>query len=290
MASDVELAAMRHAIALSAMGIGTTSPNPPVGCVILNRQNAIVGRGFHRRKGEAHAEVNALAEAGPAARGGTAVVTLEPCNHVGVTPACRQELIDAGIARVVISVIDPTSRGEGGASMLAAAGIEVETDVLRNETLAVLGPWLTATLRRRPYLIWAYALDDDHDNSMTQQLVRDLRARADVVGAQRSPDEGIPDGHAVAHFTLPEHADLDTGLMPWLTAAYAAGARSILLAGCEYAGMLRHEMSAVDELIITVRRTSPSSMPNVAGFEIADVWAGRDSVTVRFRQREPKET
>ncbi|MDG4784978.1 bifunctional diaminohydroxyphosphoribosylaminopyrimidine deaminase/5-amino-6-(5-phosphoribosylamino)uracil reductase RibD [Micromonospora sp. WMMD1102] len=289
MASNIELAAMRHAIALSAMGIGTTSPNPPVGCVILNRQNAIVGRGFHRRKGEAHAEVHALAEAGPAARGGTAVVTLEPCNHIGVTPACRQELIDAGIARVVISVIDPTSRGDGGASMLAAAGIDVETDVLRNETLAVLGPWLTATLRRRPHLIWAYALDDDHDNSMTRQLVRDLRARADVVLANRSPVEGVPGGHSVAHFTLPEHVDLDTDLMPWLTAAYATGARSLLLAGCEYAGMLRHERNIVDELVIAVRRTSSSPMPNVAGFEIVDFWAGLDSVRVRFRQAEGEE-
>jgi diaminohydroxyphosphoribosylaminopyrimidine deaminase/5-amino-6-(5-phosphoribosylamino)uracil reductase len=77
---------MRQAIALSALGLGTTSPNPPVGCVILDAQGLVAGQGFHRRKGEAHAEVNALAAAGNRARGGRAVVTLEPCNHHGATP------------------------------------------------------------------------------------------------------------------------------------------------------------------------------------------------------------
>src|SRR4051812_38872814 len=120
MPSDVELGAMRHAIVLSANGLGTTSPNPPVGCGILDQAQQIVGGGFHRRKGEPHAEGNALAAAGPAARGGTAVVTLEPCNHIGVAPACRQELLEAGIRRVVIGVMDPTSRGIGGAATLTA--------------------------------------------------------------------------------------------------------------------------------------------------------------------------
>ncbi|WP_345409925.1 bifunctional diaminohydroxyphosphoribosylaminopyrimidine deaminase/5-amino-6-(5-phosphoribosylamino)uracil reductase RibD [Nonomuraea salmonea] len=113
---------MRRAIALSALGLGTTSPNPSVGCVILDEDGRVVGEGFHRRKGEAHAEGNALAAAGPEARGGTAVVTLEPCNHVGRAPACRALLIEAGIARVVVAVIDPTSRGEGGVAALRQAG------------------------------------------------------------------------------------------------------------------------------------------------------------------------
>jgi diaminohydroxyphosphoribosylaminopyrimidine deaminase/5-amino-6-(5-phosphoribosylamino)uracil reductase len=296
MASDLELAAMRHAIALSALGIGTTSPNPPVGCVILDHQGAVVGTGFHRRKGEAHAEVHALAAAGAAAHGGTAVVTLEPCNHVGVTPACRRELIDAGIARVVVSVNDPTSRGDGGAAMLAAAGVEVETDVLRNETLVVLGPWLTATLRRRPYLIWAYARDGDHDDTMTEQLVRDLRGRADIVAANKLPVEGLPAGHATGHFALPEHADLNTGLMPWLTASYTAGARSILLVGSEYAEVLRHEMNTVDEIIIAVprggslpMRATPDRNTGATRFMVTEVSPGTGSVTIRFQQPRPGE-
>jgi diaminohydroxyphosphoribosylaminopyrimidine deaminase/5-amino-6-(5-phosphoribosylamino)uracil reductase len=135
---------MRLAIALSAHGIATTSPNPPVGCVILDAAGEIVGTGYHQRKGEPHAEVNALSAAGSRAAGGTAVVTLEPCNHVGRTPACRQALLDALISRVIIAVRDPTSRGEGGAALLRAAGVDVEIGVLADEARLVLGPWLTA--------------------------------------------------------------------------------------------------------------------------------------------------
>ncbi len=94
----------------SAFGLATTSPNPPVGCVVLSPAGRIVGEGYHARKGEAHAEAKALAAAGGAAAGGTAVVTLEPCNHHGRTPPCHQALIDARISRVVIAVLDPTSR------------------------------------------------------------------------------------------------------------------------------------------------------------------------------------
>lgn len=89
------------------VGLGTTSPKPPVGCVILDVNGQLIGEGYHERKGEQHAETQALAAAGECACGGSAIVTLEPCNHHGRTPPCRQALIEAGIARVVISVIDP---------------------------------------------------------------------------------------------------------------------------------------------------------------------------------------
>src|ERR1041384_6563397 len=126
-----EAAAMRQAIALSTLGIGSTSPNPPVGCVILDATGQLASAGYHQRKGESHAEVHALAAAGERARGGTAVVTLEPCNHHGRTPPCHQALIDAGIARVLIAVMDPTSRGAGGAARLRDAGVHVQTDVAK---------------------------------------------------------------------------------------------------------------------------------------------------------------
>ncbi|MFJ4609570.1 hypothetical protein [Streptomyces griseus] len=104
---------MRRAIVNSASGLGATSPNPAVGCVILDSVGRRAGEGFHLRKGDAHAEVNALAAAGSQAAGGTAVVTLEPCNHEGLTPPCHQALLDARFTRVLIAVMDPTSRGEG---------------------------------------------------------------------------------------------------------------------------------------------------------------------------------
>lgn len=82
---EAEIAAMQRAVAISALGLGSTSPNPPVGCVILDRHGTPAGEGYHRRKGESQAEVNALAAAGSRAAGGTAVVTAEPCNHYGRT-------------------------------------------------------------------------------------------------------------------------------------------------------------------------------------------------------------
>src|SRR5580693_936415 len=158
MAVPAELAAMRRAVALSAAGLGTTSPNPPVGCVVLDPRGQIAGEGYHERKGEAHAETQALAAAGTDAEGGTAVVTLEPCNHHGRTPPCRQALIDARVSRVVIAVIDPTSRGEGGAAALRAAGVDVEVGVLAGEARVVLGPWLAPLEADRPWIIWPYLI------------------------------------------------------------------------------------------------------------------------------------
>ncbi|MEV4210152.1 bifunctional diaminohydroxyphosphoribosylaminopyrimidine deaminase/5-amino-6-(5-phosphoribosylamino)uracil reductase RibD [Micromonospora sp. NPDC049662] len=291
MASDLELSAMRHAIALSALGLGTTSPNPPVGCVILDQHGTVVGAGFHRRKGESHAEVHALKAAGGAARGGTAVVTLEPCNHVGVTPACRQELLDAGISRVVIAVMDPTSRGEGGASVLAAAGVEVETDVLRDEALTVLAPWLTATMRRRPYLTWAFALDDRHQQAAEERLLLDLRGNADLIIAGKALDEGIPGGHASAHFALPGDTDIGVGPPHWLSGAYEGGVRSVLVVGHEHGAALRAHLHAVDQLVVAVPRTDPSQAMKLVhpeliptGFELDEVGADENSVTFRMRR------
>ncbi|MEH0933219.1 bifunctional diaminohydroxyphosphoribosylaminopyrimidine deaminase/5-amino-6-(5-phosphoribosylamino)uracil reductase RibD [Micromonospora sp. CPCC 205558] len=291
MASDLELSAMRQAITLSALGLGTTSPNPPVGCVILDRRGTVVGAGFHRRKGEPHAEAHALKAAGGAARGGTAVVTLEPCNHVGVTPACRQELLNAGVSRVVIAVMDPTSRGEGGASMLAAAGVEVETDVLRDEALTVLEPWLTATVRRRPYLTWAFAAEGEHQSGAEERLLLDLRANADLVIAGKLLDEGIPGRHASAHFALPADADIDVGLSQWLSPAYEGGVRSVLVVGHEHGAAMRPHLHAVDELVVAVPRTDPSRALEVVqsdlipiGFRLVEFAAHADSLTARMRR------
>jgi diaminohydroxyphosphoribosylaminopyrimidine deaminase/5-amino-6-(5-phosphoribosylamino)uracil reductase len=291
MPSDVELAAMRHAIMLSANGLGTTSPNPPVGCVILDERQQIVGGGYHRRKGEAHAEVNALAAAGTAARGGTAVVTLEPCNHVGVAPACRQELLEAGIQRVVIGVMDPTSRGIGGAATLTAAGVDVETGALTDGVLTVLGPWMTATQRRRPYLTWAYATDPEHAPSAEERLTRRLRNNVDVVIGNHTA-EGITGGHAPRHFAVPADADPSTNLHQWLAVAYGAGARSILIVGNDKSDMMRRNFDAIDEIVVAHRQAGPTQglaeigrLLIPAGFGIVDLAAEPDSLTARFRRQ-----
>src|SRR5689334_24397855 len=116
--------AMGRAIALAARGLGTTSPNPVVGCVLLSAEGEVVGEGFHAYAGGPHAEIVALAQAGERARGGTAVVTLEPCDHVGRTGPCSGALISAGVRRVVVGVPDPNPVAAGGIERLRAAGVE----------------------------------------------------------------------------------------------------------------------------------------------------------------------
>ncbi len=117
---------LRRAFVLAEKGRGTTSPNPMVGCVIV-ADGVIVGEGYHERAGGPHAEVVALADAGPSAAGATAYVTLEPCNHFGKTPPCTSALLDAGIARVVIGMPDPNADvSGGGAEYLRSQGIQVE--------------------------------------------------------------------------------------------------------------------------------------------------------------------
>jgi diaminohydroxyphosphoribosylaminopyrimidine deaminase/5-amino-6-(5-phosphoribosylamino)uracil reductase len=117
---------MRQAIGLGRRGLGRTSPNPPVGAVVV-RRGQVVGRGFHRRAGEAHGEAEALRAAGVRARGATLYVTLEPCNHHGRTPPCTDAVIAAGVARVVIGVRDPNPHVVGnGLARLRRAGVRVD--------------------------------------------------------------------------------------------------------------------------------------------------------------------
>lgn len=121
---------MAESLRLAECGLYTTDPNPRVGSVVV-RDGRAVGRGTHWRAGEAHAEVLALREAGPLARGATVYVTLEPCAHFGRTPPCADALIAAGVARVVVAVVDPNPKVAGrGIARLRAAGIAVEVGIL----------------------------------------------------------------------------------------------------------------------------------------------------------------
>lgn len=175
--------AMGRAIALAARGLGTTSPNPVVGCLLLDLDGKVVGEGFHAYAGGPHAEIVALAQAGKRARGGTAVVTLEPCNHTGRTGPCAQALIAAGIKRVVIAVDDPTPVAAGGAATLRAAGLQIETGVRRQEAEAGNVAWLTAVRRARPYVTWKYAATLDGRSAAadgTSMWITSEPARADV--------------------------------------------------------------------------------------------------------------
>jgi len=139
---------MRLALRQGRLGLGRTSPNPPVGAVVI-RGGTVVGRGYHRRAGENHAEIEALRAAGRRAHGATLYVTLEPCNHHGRTPPCTEAVIAAGIQRVVIASIDPNPRvAGGGAERLRAAGLQVESGVLEaegNELIVYFRKLITAS-------------------------------------------------------------------------------------------------------------------------------------------------
>lgn len=117
---------MRRALALAATAAGDVFPNPLVGCVLVDADGDVVGEGYHPKAGEPHAEVFALRAAGDRARGATAYVSLEPCNHFGRTPPCSRALVDAGVSRVVVGFVDPDPRVSGGGiKTLLDAGIEV---------------------------------------------------------------------------------------------------------------------------------------------------------------------
>jgi diaminohydroxyphosphoribosylaminopyrimidine deaminase/5-amino-6-(5-phosphoribosylamino)uracil reductase len=151
-AGDSDEDYMRQALELAALGLYCTDPNPRVGCVIV-RAGRIVGEGWHERAGQAHAEVNALAQAGAAARGATAYVSLEPCAHVGRTPPCTQALIAAGLARVVYAIPDPNPLVNGaGAAALRAAGIDTAGGVLEAQARALNPGFFKRMQRGLPYV------------------------------------------------------------------------------------------------------------------------------------------
>ena len=143
---------MDHALALARRGLGNTWPNPAVGCVLV-RDGRVVGRGWTQPGGRPHAEVRALAQAGEAARGATAYVTLEPCAHHGKTPPCAEALIRSGVARVVTALTDPDPRVSGrGHAMLRAAGIAVTEGVRESAAREAQRGFLTRVTLGRPML------------------------------------------------------------------------------------------------------------------------------------------
>lgn len=181
--SPMDVAWMRRAIELAAKGVGSTHPNPVVGCVITGPDGHPVGEGFHAVAGGPHAEVEALRMAGPRARGGTAYVTLEPCNHTGRTGPCADALIEAGITRVVYAVPDPNNEASGGAEKLSRKNIQVEQGVLEAEAEAVNHVWLHSVRMGRPFVTWKFATTLDGRSAAPDRTSRWITgpiARADV--------------------------------------------------------------------------------------------------------------
>jgi diaminohydroxyphosphoribosylaminopyrimidine deaminase / 5-amino-6-(5-phosphoribosylamino)uracil reductase len=152
---------MRRAIRLAQRGRGLASPNPPVGALVV-RDGAVVGQGFHRGPGTAHAEIEAIDAAGEACREATLYVTLEPCTHQGRTLPCAPRVIDAGFARVVIGTTDPNPLVDGrGVAALSAAGIDVETGVLQSEADHLIESFSKFIRTGRPFVTAKVAVSLD---------------------------------------------------------------------------------------------------------------------------------
>jgi len=184
---------MAQAIVLASQGEYSAKPNPCVGCVIVHN-NQVVGQGWHRKAGEPHAEVHALAEAAEKARGATAYVTLEPCSHHGRTPPCANALLDAGVARVVVAMQDPNPLVSGqGVARLREAGIDVSVGLLQQQAEALNKAFCHKMICGQPLVIGKVAMSLDAKTAMasgesqwitgaeSRQDVHRLRARSDLI-------------------------------------------------------------------------------------------------------------
>jgi diaminohydroxyphosphoribosylaminopyrimidine deaminase / 5-amino-6-(5-phosphoribosylamino)uracil reductase len=174
---------MVRALELARLGQCSTPPNPSVGCVLV-RWGQVVGEGFHQRAGEPHAEVAALAEAGSAARGATAYVTLEPCSHHGRTPPCSEALVAAGVRRVVAAMRDPNPRVDGsGLARLEQAGILTAHGLLAGEAAEINRGFVRRMLTGRPWVTLKLGASLDGRTALangTSKWITGERARADV--------------------------------------------------------------------------------------------------------------
>ncbi len=192
---------MQRALQLAALGAGRTSPNPLVGCVVLNSHGELVGEGFHPRAGAPHAEVHALRQAGTQARGGTAVVTLEPCCHHGRTPPCSEALLAAGIRRVVVAMADPDPRVSGsGIAQLRAAGVEVIEGVCASEARQLNRAFMHRVTTGTPFGILKWAMSSDGRTALpngSSQWISGPEARAWVHRLRASCDAVIVGGGTV---------------------------------------------------------------------------------------------
>ena len=290
---------MAEALDLAAGVRGAVGPNPRVGCVIVDRSGVAVGRGVHLGAGTPHAEVVALADAGEAARGATAYVTLEPCNHHGLTPPCSAALLAAGIAAVRYAVPDPTPAA-GGAQFLREHGVAADPGPLTERAEQFLRPWLFAVTHGRPFVTYKVAstLDgfvaasDGSSRWITGPAARDwahreLRASVDAVAVGsttfrtdapeltvrgvdvvKQPErvvlgEVYADGFWVVPGRDPRHA---------LAQLFDGGVRHLLLEGGPTVGAAFIKAGVVDELVwIAAPKLLGAGTPAVADLGISSL-------------------
>lgn len=277
-AGEHDLAFMRAALALARRGLGTVAPNPSVGCVIV-RDGRIVGRGWTQPGGRPHAETEALRRAGPAARGATAYVTLEPCCHWGRTPPCTDAMIAAGLARAVIATRDPDPRVNGeGVARLRDAGIAVTEGVLEHEATALNAGFILRVRAGRPLVTLKLATTLDGriataagesrwiTGEAARRLAHGLRARHDAIligsGTALADDPEltvripglVPRGHPG-----PVRIVADGRARLPLTARLVATARAVPTWVVTTPAADRHRVAALAECGVTVIAVPPDA-------------------------------
>ena len=294
---------LERALELAERGRGTTHPNPVVGAVVV-AGGAVVGEGWHVRRGEPHAEVHALRAAGEQARGATLYVTLEPCNHHGATPPCVDAVIEARITKVVVGALDPNPAGAGGVGRLRQAGIEVEVVdafAARRQNEA----WRTWVARGRPFVTLKSAVALDGRVAVpgsrwvtgeeSRRRVHELRALSDSVAvgmgtvradAPRLDARGVPVLRqprrlAFGRGPLPAGSELElrTGaLEDELRALATEGVQSLLLEGGPTLATSFLRAGLVDKLLLFLAPTLSGSGPAWLGDLVGPLALSRLSV------------
>lgn len=270
---------MRAALDLAMHGRGRVEPNPMVGAIVV-REGTNVGEGWHDRFGGPHAEINALAKAGEAARGATLYVTLEPCCHTGKTPACTDEVIRSGVRRVIAAMADPFPQvAGGGVSQLRAAGVEVAVGVCESNARRLNRPYLTLVEKGRPYVHvkWAMSLDGRIatrtgeskwiSNEESRRRVHELRGRMDAIivgaGTVRADDPLLtarPAGpRAPARVVLSSRPVLPSGCRLLRTAADAP----VIVAAAEPGSVPGAEVLVVPSVVALLAELGRRRMTNV---------------------------
>jgi diaminohydroxyphosphoribosylaminopyrimidine deaminase/5-amino-6-(5-phosphoribosylamino)uracil reductase len=271
---------LERALELAEKGRGTTHPNPVVGAVVV-RDGAVVGEGWHERKGGPHAEVNALSAAGESARGATLFVSLEPCRAFGETGPCTEAVLEARVARVVAGSLDPSPDAGGGLEELRNAGVEVELadGEVGFRARAQNEGWRTWVREQRPFVIYKAAVTLDGrmavpgrrwvSGEASRRLVHELRAQVDAVavgmGTVRSDAPQLtargvgaarqPRRLAFGRRPLPTGSDLELrtgGLAHELGALAQEGVQTLLLEGGPTLATAFLAADLVDKLLVFV--------------------------------------
>jgi diaminohydroxyphosphoribosylaminopyrimidine deaminase/5-amino-6-(5-phosphoribosylamino)uracil reductase len=261
---------------------------------VLVRDGEVVGEGWHERKGEPHAEVNAIAAAGDRARGSTLYVTLEPCTHVGSTPPCTQAVVDAGVAKVVVGTRDPSAAAGGGLEQLREAGIEADVadGELAFEARRQIEAWLTWVTKSRPFVTYKAAMTLDGrltvpgsrwiSGEESRRLVHELRAASDAVavgmGTARAdqPELTARDVGAVRQprrlvfgsGPMPDGVDLELRSGPLeeeLGELAGEGVQSLLLEGGPTLATAFLQAGLVDKLLVFVAPKLAGAGPTLLG-------------------------